>query len=109
MCLPDRVLGFGDCAVNPNPTAEQLADIAAASAITAKQFGLDPRVALLSYSTGSSGTGADVDLVKEATALLHEKAPDVCADGPIQFDARWTRRLPAPKHRIPLSRAVRTC
>ena len=87
MCLPDRVLGFGDCAVNPNPTAEQLADIAAASAITAKQFGLDPRVALLSYSTGSSGTGADVDLVKEATALLHEKAPDVCADGPIQFDA----------------------
>ena len=87
MCLPDRVLAFGDCAVNPNPTAPQLADIAIASAVTAEQFGLDPRVALLSYSTGSSGTGADVDLVKEATTILHEKAPGLCADGPLQFDA----------------------
>ena len=87
MCLPDRVLAFGDCAVNPNPTAPQLADIAIASAVTAEQFGLDPRVALLSYSTGASGTGPDVDLVKEATAILHEKAPELCADGPLQFDA----------------------
>ena len=87
MCLPDRVLAFGDCAVNPNPTAPQLADIAIASAVTAEQFGLDPRVALLSYSTGTSGTGPDVDLVKEATAILHEKAPRLCADGPLQFDA----------------------
>ena len=87
MCLPDRVLAFGDCAVNPNPTAPQLADIAIASAVTAEQFGLDPRVALLSYSTGASGTGPDVDLVKEATAILHEKAPGLCADGPLQFDA----------------------
>ena len=87
MCLPDRVLAFGDCAVNPNPTAPQLADIAIASAVTAEQFGLDPKVALLSYSTGASGTGPDVDLVKEATAILHEKAPGLCADGPLQFDA----------------------
>ena len=87
MCLPDRVLAFGDCAVNPNPTAPQLADIAIASAVTAEQFGLDPRVALLSYSTGASGTGPDVDLVKKATAILHEKAPGLCADGPLQFDA----------------------
>ena len=87
MCLPDRVLGFGDCAVNPNPTAEQLADIAAASAVTAEQFGLTPRVALLSYSTGTSGTGPDVDLVTEAAKLLREKAPGLHADGPLQFDA----------------------
>jgi len=87
MCLPDRVLAFGDCAVNPNPTAAQLADIAAASAVTAEQFGLDPKVALLSYSTGRSGTGPDVDLVTEAATILHEKAPGLCADGPLQFDA----------------------
>lgn len=87
MCLPDRVLAFGDCAVNPNPTAPQLADIAIASAVTAEQFGLEPKVALLSYSTGASGTGPDVDLVREATAILHEKAPGLCADGPLQFDA----------------------
>lgn len=87
MCLPDRVLGFGDCAVNPNPTAEQLADIAAASAVTAAQFGLEPRVALLSYSTGTSGSGPDVDLVTEAAQLLEQKVPELCADGPLQFDA----------------------
>ena len=87
MCLPDRVLAFGDCAVNPNPTAPQLADIAIASAVTAEQFGLDPTVSLLYSSTGATGTGPDVDLVKEATAILHEKAPGLCADGPLQFDA----------------------
>ena len=97
MCLPDRVLAFGDCAVNPNPTAPQLADIAIASAVTAEQFGLDPRVALLSYSTGASGTGPDVDLVKEATTILHEKAPGLCADGPLQFDAAVAKSVARSK------------
>ncbi len=87
MCLPSHVLVFGDCAVNPNPTAAQLADIAAAAAVTAEQFGFDPKVALLSYSTGTSGTGPDVDLVTEATALVRQKAPRLCVDGPLQFDA----------------------
>lgn len=87
MCLPSHVLVFGDCAVNPNPTAAQLADIAAAAAVTAEQFGFDPKVALLSYSTGTSGTGPDVDLVAEATTLVRQKAPRLCVDGPLQFDA----------------------
>jgi phosphate acetyltransferase len=87
MCLPDRVLVFGDCAVNPDPTAEQLADIAISSAQTALQFGIEPRVAMLSYSTGASGTGADVDKVREATRLVHERAPELLVEGPIQFDA----------------------
>src|SRR5690606_9365680 len=72
MCLPDRVLVYGDCAVNPDPTAEQLADIAASSAATAEQFGVQPQVAMLSYSTGTSGTGADVDKVRSATDLVRE-------------------------------------
>src|SRR5918994_574382 len=76
MCLADRVLVYGDCAVNPDPTAEQLADIAVSSARTAQQFGITPRVALLSYSTGESGTGADVDKVRRATALARTKLPD---------------------------------
>jgi phosphate acetyltransferase len=87
MCLPDRVLVFGDCAVNPDPTAEQLADIAISSAQTAVAFGIEPRVAMLSYSTGSSGTGADVDKVREATRLVHQRAPELLVEGPIQFDA----------------------
>jgi phosphate acetyltransferase len=73
--------------VNPDPTAEQLADIAISSAQTALAFGIEPRVAMLSYSTGSSGTGADVDKVREATRLLHERAPELLVEGPIQFDA----------------------
>lgn len=87
MSLEDRVLVYGDCAVNPDPTAEQLADIAAQSAATAAQFGVEPRVAMLSYSTGDSGSGADVDKVREATALVRAEHPDLNVEGPIQYDA----------------------
>ncbi|WP_237203008.1 phosphate acetyltransferase [Rothia endophytica] len=87
MLMEDRVLVFGDCAVNPNPNAEQLADIATASAETARQFGVDPKVAMLSYSTGTSGSGADVEVVVEATEKLRESNPDFAFEGPIQFDA----------------------
>lgn len=87
MCLKDRVLAFGDCAVNPNPTAPQLAEIAIASADTARVFGIEPRVAMLSYSTGTSGKGADVDVVVEAVQIAKEKAPHLLLEGPIQYDA----------------------
>jgi phosphate acetyltransferase len=87
MCLPDRVLSFGDCAIVPNPTAEQLADIAIASAATASKFGIDPRVAMLSYSTGTSGHGADVDKVRAATEMVRARRPDILVEGPIQYDA----------------------
>ncbi len=87
MCLKDRVLVFGDCAVNPNPTAEQLAEIAIVSADTARLFGIRPRVAMLSYSTGSSGKGAEVEKVIEATQIANEKRPDLLLEGPIQYDA----------------------
>ncbi len=87
MCLPDRVLVFGDCAVNPNPNPQQLADIAISSVETAKMFGIEPYVAMLSYSTGESGTGEDVDKVKMATELVKELRPDIKIEGPIQYDA----------------------
>ena len=87
MCLEDRVLAYGDCAIVPDPTSEQLADIAISSARTAAQFGIDPRVAMLSYSTGSSGTGADVDKVRAATELVRQRAPELLVEGPIQYDA----------------------
>lgn len=87
MALADRVLVYGDCAVIPDPTSEQLADIAISSAATATQFGIDPRVAMLSYSTGESGSGADVDKVRAATALVRERAPELLVEGPIQYDA----------------------
>ena len=87
MCLKDRVLVFGDCAVNPNPTAQQLAEIAIASAHTAEVFGIEPRVAMLSYSTGTSGKGADVDIVVEATKIAKEMAPGLALEGPLQYDA----------------------
>jgi phosphate acetyltransferase len=87
MCLPDRVLVYGDCAVNPDPTAEQLADIAISSATTAAQFGIDARIAMLSYSTGESGSGTDVEKVREATALVRQRRPDLSVEGPIQYDA----------------------
>ena len=87
MCLSDRVLAYGDCAIVPDPTSEQLADIAISSARTAAQFGIDPRVAMLSYSTGTSGTGADVDKVRTATELVRKREPDLLVEGPIQYDA----------------------
>jgi len=87
MCLPDRVLAYGDCAIVPNPTAEQLADIAISSARTAAQFGIEPRVAMLSYSTGDSGTGVDVDKVRAATELVRTRDPHLLVEGPIQYDA----------------------
>lgn len=87
MCLADQVLVYGDCAVNPNPSPEQLADIAISSATTAQTFGIEPLVAMLSYSTGDSGQGVDVDKVKEATCIPREKRPDLKIEGPIQYDA----------------------
>lgn len=87
MLLPDQVLVYGDCAVNPDPNAEQLAEIAIQSADSAKAFGIDPKVAMISYSTGTSGSGADVEKVKEATRIAKEKRPDLLIDGPLQYDA----------------------
>ncbi len=87
MCLPDRVSVFGDCAVNPDPTAEQLAEIAISSAESSRDFGIEPKVAMLSYSSGSSGAGADVEKVREATAIVKSLRPDLKIEGPIQYDA----------------------
>ena len=87
MCLPNRVCVFGDCAINPNPTAEQLAEIAIASATTASNFGIEPKVAMLSYSSGNSGQGEDVERVREATRLVREQHPKLEVEGPIQYDA----------------------
>ncbi|MDO5503585.1 MAG: phosphate acetyltransferase, partial [Actinomycetia bacterium] len=97
MCLADRVLVYGDCAINPDPSAPQLADIAISSARTAAQFGIDPRVAMLSYSTGPSGTGADVEKVREATDLVRERAPELLVEGPIQYDAAVDPAVAATK------------
>ncbi|MEJ6476084.1 phosphate acetyltransferase [Pseudoalteromonas piscicida] len=87
MLLPDQVLVYGDCAINPDPSAEQLADIAIQSADSAAAFGIEPRVAMISYSTGTSGQGADVEKVREATELAQKKRPDLDIDGPLQYDA----------------------
>jgi len=87
MCMENRVDVYGDCAVNPDPNEEQLADIAISSAETAAAFGIEPRVAMLSYSTGESGKGADVDKVRAATEIVKERAPELKVEGPIQFDA----------------------
>jgi phosphate acetyltransferase len=87
MCLPDRVSVFGDCAVNPNPNAEELAEIAIASADTSLAFGVEPRIAMLSYSSGSSGQGEEVEKVRKATQLVKERRPDLKVEGPIQYDA----------------------
>jgi len=87
MCLPERVAVFGDCAVNPNPTAAQLAEIAISSAESSAKFGIEPRVAMLSYSSGTSGEGEDVERVREATNIVKERRPDLKIEGPIQYDA----------------------
>jgi phosphate acetyltransferase len=97
MCLADKVLVYGDCAVNPDPNAEQLADIAVQSAATAQQFGVEPRIAMLSYSTGTSGSGADVDKVREATEIVRTRRPDLLIEGPIQYDAAVEPSVAATK------------
>ncbi len=97
MALADRVLVYGDCAVNPDPTADQLADIAISSAETAAQFGIEPRIAMLSYSTGESGAGAEVEKVRQATARVRELRPDLAVEGPIQYDAAADAAVAATK------------
>ncbi|KAB1984537.1 phosphate acetyltransferase [Streptomyces triticiradicis] len=97
MCLADKVLVYGDCAVNPDPNAEQLCDIAISSAATARQFGVEPRIAMLSYSTGTSGSGADVDKVREATELVRARRGDLLIEGPIQYDAAVEPSVAATK------------
>ena len=99
MLLADRVLVYGDCAVNPDPDAAQLADIAISSADTAARFGIEPRVAMLSYSTGNSGAGADVEKVAAATRLVRERRPDLLVEGPIQYDAAIDPRSRRPNCR----------
>lgn len=93
MCLEEQVLVYGDCAINPDPNAEELADIAIQSADTALQFNIEPRVAMISYSTGTSGTGADVEKVKLATQIVKEKRPDILIDGPLQYDAAMIKEV----------------
>jgi phosphate acetyltransferase len=93
MCLPSRVSVFGDCAVVPNPSSEQLADIAISSAESAQMLGIDPKIAMLSYSSGTSGEGEDVDKVRLATALVKQKRPDLKVEGPIQYDAAVDREV----------------
>ena len=93
MCLEDRVSVFGDCAINPNPTAEELAEICISSAESSKAFGIEPKIAMLSYSSGSSGKGEDVDRVREATEIVRKKRPDLKIEGPIQYDAAVDRTI----------------
>lgn len=97
MCLADRVLVYGDCAVVPDPTAGELADIAASAADTAVRFGIDPKIAMLSYSTGDSGTGHEVEKVREATMLVRTRRPDLLVEGPIQYDAASEPSVAATK------------
>ncbi|WP_017444956.1 phosphate acetyltransferase [Gayadomonas joobiniege] len=97
MCLPEQVLVYGDCAVNPDPSAEELADIAIQSGDSAIAFGIEPRIAMISYSTGASGIGSDVDKVRQATAIAKEKRPDLLIDGPLQYDAASVASVAAKK------------
>jgi phosphate acetyltransferase len=97
MLLPEQVMVYGDCAVNPDPSAEELADIALQSAHSAQAFGITPKVAMISYSTGSSGTGSDVEKVRSATAIAQRKQPDLILDGPLQYDAATTVNVAASK------------
>ncbi len=103
MLLPDEVYVYGDCAINPDPTADQLAEIAIQSADSAKAFGIDPRIAMISYSTGTSGTGADVEKVQQATQIAQQRRPDLLIDGPLQYDAASVEsvgRQKAPDSRV---------
>lgn len=93
MLMPDQVLVYGDCAINPDPNAAELAEIALQSAASARAFGVEPKVAMISYSTGSSGAGADVEKVRQATELARAKAPDLLIDGPLQYDAASVREV----------------
>jgi phosphate acetyltransferase len=97
MCLPEQVLVYGDCAVNPDPNAEELADIAIQSADSALAMGIEPKVAMISYSTGASGSGSDVEKVKQATAIAKELRPDLIIDGPLQYDAATTASVARSK------------
>ena len=97
MLLPEQVMVYGDCAVNPDPNAEELADIALQSAASAKAFGIEPKVAMISYSTGSSGTGSDVEKVRSATEIAKTTSPDLLIDGPLQYDAATTASVAASK------------
>jgi phosphate acetyltransferase len=97
MCLPDEVVIYGDCAVNPDPSAAQLADIAVQSAASARAFGIEPRVAMISFSTGASGSGTDVEKVSEATRLVREREPGLIVDGPLQYDAAAIASVAASK------------
>jgi len=97
MCLPEQVLVYGDCAVNPDPSAEDLADIAIQSGDSAKAFGITPKIAMISYSTGESGIGSDVDKVRAATKIAQEKRPDLLIDGPLQYDAASVASVAAKK------------
>lgn len=97
MCLPEQVLVYGDCAVNPDPNAEELADIAIQSADSALAMGIEPKVAMISYSTGASGTGSDVEKVKQATEIAKELRPDLIIDGPLQYDAATTASVARSK------------
>ena len=97
MLLPDQVLVYGDCAINPDPNAEQLAEIAIQSADSAIAFGISPKVAMISYSTGTSGSGSDVEKVREATKIAQERRPDLIIDGPLQYDAAIMKNVAASK------------
>jgi phosphate acetyltransferase len=97
MCLRDQVVVYGDCAVNPDPDAETLADIAIQSADSAERFGIPPRVAMISYSTGESGSGTDVDKVRAATQLVRDRRPELLIDGPLQYDAAVSPEVAAQK------------
>ena len=117
MCLPEQVLVYGDCAINIDPNADELADIAIQSAESAQAFGITPRVAMLSYSTGTSGTGSNVEKVKEATRIARERRPDLLIDGPLQYDAAAIKAVAQSKgarqsgrrsgHGVHLSRSQR--
>jgi len=104
MCLDDRVSVFGDCAINPNPTAEQLAEIAISSADSSAAFGIEPKVAMLSYSSGSSGKGEDVEKVRKATEIVKKLRPKLKIEGPIQYDAAVDARI--GKKKLPGSKVA---